>query len=142
MKRRDSDSLHGRHRRVRAASVTAHMLSRPPGKFTWRLGDDVLGVHAALGPDVGDLDEGLGGLGLAISFGASCTFVYGGREINLASGDVLIGPFGRVSHEVLRTHGPDSAPAWWRAPPSYAEVSACTFGRAFGTSQCSLGRLR
>ena len=81
---------------------------------------------ATLRPHV---DKDLGGAGLAVSLGASATFDFGGSRTVLRSGDALFADFSLVEHAVLRTHPPDSAPAWWHDLPDQ--------GR-FGRSRCSL----
>ena len=90
------------------------------------------GPGAALRPHV---DKGMVGYGLALSFGASATFDFGGTRVVLRSGDALFADFGAVRHAVLTTHSADSAPAWWAALAADAdEAGASTFGR----SRCSL----
>lgn len=78
-------------------------------------------AHGSLRPHI---DEGLDGLGCAVSLGASCTFDLGGTNLVLASGDVLFAPFGSVRHAVLDTH--DAVPSWWHESPT------------FGRSRCSI----
>ncbi len=74
------------------------------------------------------VDTDLRGHGLALSLGASCTFDFGGAEVELRSGDVLFAQFGAVRHAVLATQpAAESAPAWWRDE-----------ARRFGRDRCSL----
>ena len=82
------------------------------------------------------VDGGLRGLGLSLSLGASCTFSYGGRKIDLASGDALFGDFGHVRHKVW-VWPADTAPSWWLSlPKARADMKpeegsySCSFGRA------------
>ena len=81
------------------------------------------------------VDDGLPGIGLSISLGASATFTYGEESICLRSGDALFGRFGLVEHQVASIHGIETAPAWWRELPVAAVSST-------GSAVCSWGRAR
>lgn len=93
----------------------------------------------ALRPHV---DDGLPGVGLSLSLGSACVFEYGGVEMVLSSGDVLIGAFGFVIHQVSSVSSSDTAPAWWRALPArpQGDVGTATFGRARCNLQLRRGR--
>lgn len=88
------------------------------------------------------VDKGMDGLGVAVSFGASSTFEYGGTHVDLHSGDALFAPFGHVPHQVIRMHATSSAPKWWHAMPLQPcrRNSAAQFatGCSFGRVRCSL----
>ena len=64
------------------------------------------------------IDDGLRGLGLSVSLGASATFAYGEQSICLRSGDALFGRFGLVQHQVASIHGAETAPMWWQQLPT------------------------
>ena len=96
--------------------------------------DSLLSVlYAPAGTLQPHIDKGLDGYGLALSFGATCVFSFGGTEIELSSGDVLFAPFGSVEHAVLRTMPLASAPAWWQAIDEQRDEAA-----TFGAARCSL----
>ena len=76
------------------------------------------------------VDEGLTGLGVSLSLGASAAVLCGGDELTLRSGDALVADFGREPHAVRCTHGAASAPPWWRRLGEQPTTGATTFGRA------------
>mmetsp|Transcript_48323 Transcript_48323/g.108869 ORF Transcript_48323/g.108869 Transcript_48323/m.108869 type:complete len:265 (-) Transcript_48323:357-1151(-) len=89
----------------------------------------------ALRPHV---DDNLPGLGLSMSLGASCTFIYGGTEVVLHSGDALWGRFGIVAHQVKRVHAPHTAPDWWEALQWNGNGSVSSAPSHFGRVRCNL----
>jgi len=82
------------------------------------------------------VDDGLPGLGLSLSLGASCHFDYGGTRLTLQSGDALFGAFGHVAHEVVCMGPSSSAPAWWRTLPE--KPSTAERVGTFGKVRCNL----
>lgn len=85
-------------------------------------------LYAAGGTLQPHVDQGLHGYGLALSLGSTATFDWGGTAVELESGDVVFGDFGRVRHAVTATHcaEDEGTPVWWR--------NAVRFGR----TRCSL----
>ena len=83
------------------------------------------------------VDDGLPGIGLSLSLGAPCTFVYGGTKVTLTSGDALFGAYGHVTHQVLSIHSLEGAPEWWRALPTRPGGSG-GMPPSFGRVRCNL----